>query len=338
MKNIFGLTASELENELVDEKKFRSKQIIEWLYKKNVSSFDDMKNLPKSLREKLSSMFEIQRAELVTKLESKDLCTKKFLLKFADGVAVETVAMKHDYGNSVCVSSQAGCSMGCKFCASTINGVERNLTAGEMLEQIFYAKDSFDDKKIDSIVVMGSGEPMMNFSNVVKFLRLTNEFLGLSFRSMTVSTSGIVPRIYDLIEEKIPITLSISLHAPIDDLRSELMPVNRTFPLKDLIQAGKTYGDRTSRRVTYEYLLIDHLNDSKEHAEILSRLLKNQLANVNLIPFNPVIETGFKKPSTNRVETFEKILQSRGISVTIRKEMGSDINAACGQLRNKFLN
>lgn len=336
MKNLFGLDLSELESELSGEKKFRSKQIAEWIYLKNARDFESMSNLSKDLRLKLSENFSIDRAEMISKLESKDQLTTKFLLRFSDGVAIETVAMKHDYGNSVCISSQAGCSMGCKFCASTLKGIERNLTTGEMLDQVLFVKEFFDGK-LDSLVVMGSGEPLLNFDNLTKFLRMLHELVGMSYRSMTVSTSGIVPRIHDLMKENFPITLSISLHAPLDDLRSQLMPINKKFPLRDLIETGKIYADQTGRRVTYEYILIENLNDSPEIAGILAKLLKNQLASVNLIPINPVIERGFKRPSRERIEAFARILNSRGITATIRKEMGADINAACGQLKNKFL-
>lgn len=336
MKNLFGMNLEELEIALQPEKKFRSKQIAEWMYRKNVHDFESMKNLPKEFRSKLARDFSIDRARMISKLESKDQLTTKFLLRFSDGVAIETVAMKHDYGNSVCISSQAGCSMGCRFCASTIKGLERNLTAGEMLDQVLFAKKFFEGK-LDSIVVMGSGEPLLNFENLVKFLKILHDLVGMSYRSVTVSTSGIIPRIHDLMEENLPLTLSISLHAPLDNLRSDLMPINKKFPLRDLVEVGKLYGEKTGRRVTYEYILIENLNDSPEIAGILAKLLKNQLASVNLIPINPVNERGFKRPSKDRIESFARILNSRGVTATIRKEMGADINAACGQLRNKFL-
>ena len=275
---------------------------------------------------------------MIKKLDSP--LTTKFLLDL-NGARVECVLMRHDYGNSVCISTQAGCAMGCAFCASTLNGLERNLTAGEMLSQVLFINDKLraESQKVDSIVVMGTGEPLQNFDNLIGFLELIHEpyTLGLSYRKITVSTCGIVPNIKKLAALDLPITLSISLHAPTDELRSQLMPINRTFSIDEVVDAGGSYAQQTGRRVTYEYILIDGVNDSPEHARQLSTLLKDQLANVNLIPINPVVEKNFKRPSARSIKNFVEVLSARGIGSTVRKEFGSEINAACGQLRNRDL-
>ncbi len=339
-KNLFGLTLTELENELADLPKFRAKQIAAWLYRRGAKSFDEMSDLPKDLRADFQTRYEIGTPELIRQLDSADGLTTKFLLKFSDGAAVETVLMRHDYGNSVCISSQVGCQMGCKFCASTLKGLERNLTAGEMLAEIIFVNDFLRgaNQKVDTLVVMGIGEPLTNFDNLLKMLRLLHEnyTLGLSYRKVTISTCGIVPAIRQLIEEKIPVTLSISLHAPNDKLRSELMPINSAFSLREVLQAGENYALATGRRVTYEYILIGGVNDTEEHARQLAKILAGQLANVNLIPLNPVDERNFQPPSHNSIQKFFHYLNTHKINATIRKEMGAEINAACGQLRSKW--
>lgn len=338
-KNLFGLTLQELETELEPLPKFRAKQIAAHIYKHGSKTFDDMNDLPKALRSELSERYEIKIAELLTRLDSRDGLTTKFLLAFADGAAVEIVIMRHDYGNSVCISSQVGCQMGCKFCASTLKGLQRNLTAAEMLGEIFFAEEFLrgDGQKLDTVVIMGSGEPLMNFDELMKMLRLLHEdyCLGMSYRKITISTCGIVPSIKKLRDEKIPVTLSISLHAPDDKLRSALMPINSAFGLKSLLAAGDDYAQATGRRVTYEYILLSGVNDTEEHARRLAKNLSGQLANVNLIPFNPVDERGFNPPTNTAVKKFFHFLNTHGISATIRKEMGADVNAACGQLRAK---
>jgi len=343
MINIFGKTLEEL-NELLMEwglPKFRGKQLADWMYKKSVTDFNDMQNLPKNMREKLAAECVIDRAAQVDQLDSADGRTSKFLLNFSDGVGVETVLMRQPYGNSICVSSQAGCNMGCAFCASTLHGMVRNLTAGEMLAQTYYINDmlSKSGEKVDTIVIMGSGEPLINYDNVLKYIRLLHEdyCLGMSYRSVTLSTSGIVPNIYRLAEEEIPVNLSISLHAPENGLRSELMPINRKYPMVDVVKAGGDYGEKTHRRVTYEYILIDGVNDNAKQAKELVNLLKGQLASVNLIPINPVVERNWNRPSPERIDFFEKYLSKHHITVTVRREMGNDIQAACGQLRNRHL-
>ena len=343
LMNIFGQTLPEL-TELVTGwglPKFRGKQLAEWMYKKSITDFSQMQNLPKDLRQQLAQAYVIDRAARVDQLNSVDGKTSKFLLEFSDGVGVETVLMRQPYVNSICVSSQAGCNMGCAFCASTLHGMVRNLTAGEMLAQTYYINDLLQKtgEKVDTIVIMGSGEPLTNYDNVLKYIRLLHEeyCLGMSYRSVTLSTSGIVPNIYRLAEEEIPINLSISLHAPENELRSELMPINRKYPMLDVVKAGGDYGAKTRRRVTYEYILIDGVNDNIQQAKELTELLKGQLASVNLIPINPVAERGWNRPSQERINAFEKYLAQHHVTVTVRREMGNDIQAACGQLRNKHL-
>lgn len=338
-KNLFGLTLAELEAELASLPKFRAKQIAAQIYKHGVKNFDDMNNLPKTLRAELKARYEIKIADLVKRLDSRDGLTTKFLLAFADGAAVEVVLMRHDYGNSVCISSQVGCQMGCKFCASTLKGLERNLTAAEMLGEIFFAEEFLrgEGQKLDSVVVMGTGEPLMNYDALIKMLRLLHEdyCLGMSYRKITISTCGVVPAIKKLRDENIPVTLSISLHAPDDKLRSALMPINSAFGLTGLLNAGNDYAQTTGRRVTYEYILLGGVNDTAEHARRLAKILSGQLANVNLIPFNPVDERSFAPPTNAAVKKFFHFLNTHGIGATVRKEMGADVNAACGQLRAK---
>ncbi|MCR5834237.1 MAG: 23S rRNA (adenine(2503)-C(2))-methyltransferase RlmN [Selenomonadaceae bacterium] len=342
MKNLFGLTLPELETELKSLPKFRVKQIAAHIYKHGMKTFDEMNDLPKSLRAEMSTRYEIKTAELLTQLDSADGLTTKFLLGLSDGAAVEIVLMRHDYGNSVCISSQVGCQMGCKFCASTLKGLQRNLTAAEMLGEILFADEYLRrfGKTLDSIVVMGTGEPLMNYDELMKMLRLLHEdyCLGMSYRRVTISTCGIVPAIKKLRDEKIPVTLSISLHAPDDKLRSALMPINSAFGIKSLLEAANDYAQTTGRRVTYEYILIGGVNDTEEHARRLAKILSGQLANVNLIPFNPVSERDFNPPTRNAVQKFFHFLNTHGIGATIRKEMGADVNAACGQLKANWQN
>ena len=337
MKNLFGLTLAELETELAPLPNFRAKQIAAHIYKHGMKNFDEMNDLPKNLRGELAERYEIKFAKLLKRVDSKDGLTTKFLLGLSDGAAIEVVLMRHDYGNSVCISSQVGCQMGCKFCASTLKGLERNLTAAEMLGEIFFANEILG-KIVDSIVIMGTGEPLMNYDELIKMLRLLHEdyCLGMSYRKITISTCGIVPAIKKLRDEKIPVTLSISLHAPDDKLRSALMPINSAFDLKSLLAAGNDYAQSTGRRVTYEYILIGGVNDTEEHARRLAKILSGQLANVNLIPFNPVNERSFSPPTNHAIKKFFHFLNTHGISATIRKEMGADVNAACGQLRAKI--
>ena len=343
MKNIFGMTLEAMQEDFAALRleKYRARQVAEWLYKKCAKRFSDMTNLPKSLRTELETRYTIDTPLLRARLDAADGRTSKFLLAFSDGAAVEAVLMRQPYGNSICISTQAGCNMGCSFCASTLHGLARDLTAGEMLAEVLFIEEMLRSQggKVDTVVLMGSGEPLMNYENVVNFLRLLHEeyVLNISYRSITLSTSGIVPAIDRLAEEGMPLTLSISLHAPREELRSELMPINRKYPLSDVVAAGKRYAEKTGRRVTYEYILIRNLNDSVREAEQLANLLKGQLASVNLIPINPVAERNLFRPDKAAIRRFQKTLEERHIAVTLRREMGTDIQAACGQLRNRLM-
>lgn len=344
MKNIFGLTLEELQESLKSfgVPSYRARQVAEWMYQKGARSFDDMTNLPKNLRATLPETLAIGRPREKDRLDSVDGRTTKFLLEFDDGTAVETVLMRQPYGNSICVSTQAGCNMGCAFCASTLHGMARNLSAGEIFSQAIIIEEMLHREgqgKVDTVVIMGSGEPLMNYDNVLAFIRLLHApyALGMGYRNITLSTSGIVPNMYRLAEEGLPISLSVSLHAPNDALRSRLMPINRKYPLADVVKAARHYAETTKRRVTYEYILIDQLNDGEEQAQELVSLLRGQLASVNLIPINPVVERHLLRPSAARIKWFEQYLLDHHIQVTVRREMGTDIQAACGQLRNKHL-
>ena len=342
-KNLFGLSVEEIARVLLPLQvpSYRAKQIVAWMYQKMATSFDEMTNLPKQLRSTLQAQFCLCTARQKAALHSSDGKTSKFLLAFEDGTAVETVLMRQPYGNSICVSTQAGCNMGCAFCASTLHGMTRDLTTGEILAQVLFIERFLaqQGQKVDTMVLMGSGEPLMNYDRVLGFLRLVHEpyALGMSYRNITLSTSGIVPRIYELADEGIPLNLSISLHAPESELRTRLMPINRKYPLAEVVAAGKAYGDKTKRRVTYEYILIEDVNDSITQAKQLAHLLHGQLASVNLIPINPVVERHLLRPSQERIDAFENCLLMNHIAVTVRREMGTDINAACGQLRNRHL-
>ena len=339
--NLFGMTINELSDVLasLNLPKFRAKQIAAWIYQRGAVSFDEMTDLPKNLRQQLAEVYEINLVKLIDRLDSSDGLTTKFLLQLSDGASVETVLMRHDYGCSVCISTQVGCKMNCQFCASTIRGLQRNLSAAEILAQVVFVNNILktNAQKVDSIVVMGIGEPLANFDNLIHFLQLIHEsyILNMSYRKITVSTCGIVPNIYKLAQLDLPITLSISLHAPNNILRSKLMPINDTFDINAVVNAGGDYAKSTGRRVTYEYILISEVNDTDEHALQLVRLLSGQLANVNLIPINPVDERKFKRPSKERVKHFCDFLNNHGLGATVRKEFGVKINAACGQLRIK---
>ena len=341
--NIFGWTKEQLAEALKDYDipRFRADQIVRWMYQRGAASFDVMDNLSKGLRAQLAELFSIDRPQVVSRLHSADGATIKLLYEFADGQTAETVLMRHPYGNSVCVSTQAGCRMGCAFCASTLHGLQRNLTAGEIAAQVIGIADFLrqEGARVDTIVVMGSGEPLENYDNVIVALRLLHEdyTIGLSYRGVTLSTSGIVPGIERLTEEGIPISLSISLHAPTEELRSQIMPVNRKYPLADVLRAARMYAERTKRRITYEYILIRDLNDGVREAEQLAKLLRGQLASVNLIPINPVAERNLYRPDKAAIRRFQKILEERHITATLRREMGTDIQAACGQLRNRLM-
>lgn len=335
MVNLADLQFFELEKlmEALHEPKFRAKQIFGWLAK-GAGSFDEMKNIPSSLKSKLSEAAEIILPEVITVQQSKLDGTRKFLFGLSDGNAIESVFMQYKFGNSICVSSQAGCRMGCRFCASTLGGLQRNLTPGEIAGQIISAQN-YTGLKVNHVVVMGSGEPFDNYENLSAFIRIINDKNGLNIgmRNITVSTCGIVPVIKRFGEDFPQVNLAISLHAADNMNRDALMPINRSYPIDVLLEACREYTSITSRRVTFEYTLVRDVNDSAENAEKLAELLRGMLCHVNLIPLNKVTENSFETGSRNSVLKFRDILNQRGIPATVRRELGDDIDAACGQLR-----
>ena len=337
MKNIKDYNLDELQEELINmgEKKFRAEQIFKWIYKEKVKSFDEMTNLSIELREKLKENYTMCNYNILKKQESKD-GTKKYLFDVLDGNAIETVLMQYHHGKTVCVSSQIGCKMGCKFCASTGIQFVRNLTAGEIVEQILAVEQDINDK-ISNIVFMGIGEPLDNYDNVIKAIKIMNNPKGLEIgtRHISISTSGLVPRIYDLANEKIQCTLSISLHATTDEKRSSMMPVNNRYNIEELMKACKDYIKITNKRISFEYALAKDNNDNLEDAQRLVDLLKGMLCHVNLIPINKIENGEFSKSSNDNILKFRDYLNDHGIVATIRRELGSDIDAACGQLRKK---
>lgn len=339
MKNLLDFTLDEFSSWLKEngESAFRAKQVYSWIYKE-VWNFDDMRNLPKSLKEKLKENFKIVIPEIVEEFRSNDDDTRKLLLALEDGILIECVIMKYKHGNTICISTQVGCRMGCKFCASTIDGRVRNLTSGEILSEIMIAQKTLGER-ISNIVLMGSGEPLDNYDNVVKFLKEVNAEYGLNIgqRHITISTCGLVPKIYELADEGLTITLAISLHAFSDEKRKEIMPIANKYSIKEILDACEYYIKKTNRRVTFEYALVKDVNDGNEDAKALGQLLKGMLCHVNLIPVNEIKENSFKRSSNKRIEEFAEILKSKGIEATVRREMGSDINAACGQLRRSYI-
>ena len=337
MTDIGSMTYSELESYMLSlgEKKFRAGQLFAWLHRKGAASFDEMTDLPAGLRARLLAEngplnFPKIRKKLVSKLDN----TVKYLYAFADGETVECVRMEYRHGSSLCISSQAGCRMGCRFCASTLMGLSRNLTPYELLGQV-YAAERDGGRKIDSIVLMGIGEPLDNYDNVLRFLRLISDEKGrnLSLRHVSLSTCGLVDQIDRLAAEKLQLTLSVSLHAPNDRLRQELMPVARRWSVDELLAACWRYEEATGRRISFEYALAEGQNDSPACAEELASRLRGHLAHVNLIPINPVAERGFSPTDQRFVERFRSLLEARHITATVRRRLGADINAACGQLR-----
>lgn len=334
-----SLSLEEMESLLVslDEQKFRAKQIFSWINKSFITDIDEMTNISKSLREKLKELTYLTSCKIVDKLESRIDDTVKYLFMLDDDVIIESVFMKYKHGNTVCISSQAGCKMGCSFCASTENGLKRSLTAGEMANQIMTIQKDMGER-ISNVVVMGVGEPFDNYNNLIKFLGIINDKNGLEIgmRHITVSTCGLVEKIEEFTKLNSQVNLAISLHAPNDIIRKELMPVAKRYSMEQLMAATKKYADTTKRRVTYEYALIKDINDSNKCANELGKLLRHTLCHVNLIPINQVDKNDFKKSSKDTVLEFQQILQSMGIEATIRKEMGADINAACGQLRLNY--
>jgi 23S rRNA (adenine2503-C2)-methyltransferase len=338
--SIYSLQLEELKDWLTknEEKAFRAEQIFDWLYKKRISSFEDMSNLSKSLRDKLSQNFSLTTLKTIIQQTSTD-GTIKFLFELHDGYSIETVLMRHDYGNSVCVTTQVGCRIGCTFCASTLGGLKRHLDAGEIVAQVVKCQQALDetDERVSSVVIMGIGEPFDNYDNMLSFLKTINHEQGLNIgaRHITVSTSGIVPKIYQFADENTQINFAISLHAPNTELRSQLMPINRAYKLPDLMESVRYYINKTGRRVSFEYGLFGGVNDQIEHAEELAKLLSGIKCHVNLIPVNYVPERNYVRTPREQIFEFEKALKDRGVNVTIRREHGHDIDAACGQLRAK---
>lgn len=338
--SVYSLELHQLREWLTEngEKAFRADQVYDWLYKKRVKSFEDMDNLPKELRTKLDAAFTITTLKTLIQQTSND-GTMKFLFELHDGYSIETVLMRHDYGNSICVTTQVGCRIGCTFCASTLGGLKRNLEAGEIVAQVVKVQQALDesDERISSVVIMGIGEPFDNYDNMLSFLKNINHEKGLNIgaRHITVSTSGIIPKIYKFADEDMQINFALSLHAPNTELRSKLMPINRAYKLPDLMEAVKYYTEKTGRRISFEYGLFGGENDQIEHAEELAALIKGIKCHVNLIPVNYVPERNYVRTPREQIFAFEKTLKKHGVNVTIRREQGSDIDAACGQLRAK---
>lgn len=335
-KDIRSMNLTELTEEItaLGLPKYRAGQIYDWVQKRGVNSFSEMTNLAKPLREQLEEFFTISICRIDTKLESAVDETIKFLFELHEGEYIESVVMKYKYGYTICISTQLGCKMGCTFCASAIGGFKRNLTAGEMLAQVLAAQKDIE-VRISHIVLMGTGEPLDNFDNVMRFLELVTDENGLniSMRHISLSTCGIVPRIYELAEKKLGLTLSVSLHAPNDRIRSQSMPVNAKWNIDTLLKACRYYTKITSRRISFEYAMIQGLNDSDICAKELAGRLRGMLCHVNLIPVNTVRENSYRKSNDDRLKRFSDILESYGLTVTVRRTLGSDINASCGQLR-----
>ncbi|MBG9912597.1 ribosomal RNA large subunit methyltransferase N [Bacillus xiamenensis] len=340
MPSIYSFELHEIKEWLKEqgEKPFRATQIFEWLYEKRVTSFDEMSNISKELREKLKEQFAITTLKTVIKQTSQD-GTIKFLFELHDGYTIETVLMRHEYGNSVCVTTQVGCRIGCTFCASTLGGLKRNLEAGEIVAQVLKVQQALDetDERVSSVVIMGIGEPFDNFEEMLAFLKIINHDNGLNIgaRHITVSTSGIIPKIYQFADEQMQINFAVSLHAPNTEIRSRLMPINKAYKLPKLMEAIEYYIQKTGRRVSFEYGLFGGVNDQVHHAEELADLLKGIKCHVNLIPVNYVPERDYVRTPREQIFLFEKTLKERGVNVTIRREQGHDIDAACGQLRAK---
>lgn len=339
-QDIRSMTLPELTESLaaMGEKPFRARQVYEWLHQKLVTEFDQMTNVSKGLREKLAERFFLTVLTPVEVKISRLDGTRKYLFRLADGNVIESVWMQYHHGNSVCISSQVGCRMGCKFCASTLDGLERNLTTAELLEQV-YRIQALTGERVSNIVIMGSGEPLDNYDAVVRFLRMISDEQGLhiSQRNITLSTCGLVSGIERLAREDLQITLALSLHAPNDEVRRTLMPVANRYGLTEVLRACKTYYEVTGRRLTFEYSLVRDVNDNLEEARQLAALIQDMHGHVNLIPVNPIRERDFVQSGQRAIQEFKNYLEKKGIPVTVRREMGRDINGACGQLRRSFL-
>ena len=335
-KDICSYNYDELKEEMlaIGEKAFRSKQIYEWLHVKLADDFDEMTNLSKGLREKLKENYEIRKVKMIDHQISKVDPTEKFLFELEDGNMVESVLMKYNYGNSVCISSQAGCRMGCRFCASTIGGLVRSLETSEMLRQIYHIQ-KITEERVSNVVVMGTGEPFDNYDELIRALNIFHEEKGLniSLRNITVSTCGLTEKIMRFADDMPQVNLAVSLHAPSDEIRLKLMPVAKSCSMSELLSVCRKYTEKTHRRITFEYALIEGVNDSMENAAQLAARLRGMLCHVNLIPLNRVSEKDFRGSARKHAEKFAAVLSSKGIEVTVRRELGSDISAACGQLR-----
>jgi 23S rRNA (adenine2503-C2)-methyltransferase len=331
---LVGKTRRELETLLAElgEPAYRGRQIARWLYARGARAFAEMTDQPAALRQKLTERCEVGRSEIVARQTARD-GTTKLLLRFADRAEIETVVLPYADRTSVCISSQVGCPVGCVFCATATMGFGRNLTAGEMVDQVLHAREQSPNGRLTHVVVMGMGEPMLNYQNLVRALRLMHDELGLSYRHLTVSTAGHVPGILKLAEEGLPVTLALSLHAPTDELRAQLIPLSKKWGVGSVMDAVRQYADSTGRRVTLEYLLLARVNDEEEHARQLARLCQGLVSHVNLIPWNPAASfTHFEAPGRERVRRFRETLEAQGITVTQRMERGQEISAACGQL------
>lgn len=344
MTDIKSMTMEELTHTLreMGQPAFRGGQVFTWLHR-GVTSFEEMSDLPRALREQLAQTFHITAPTVARKQESRLDGTVKYLWELADGNCIETVLMQYHHGNTVCISSQVGCRMGCAFCASTLDGRVRDLTAGEILGQVVAANGHIQaqdpQRRVHNIVLMGSGEPLDNYDNVVRFLRLVNDPKGLniSLRNVSLSTCGLVRRMYDFAAEGLPVTLSLSLHAPNDEIRRRIMPVANAYPISEVLDACRYYVEKTGRRVIFEYALIKNVNCGVSCADELARRLRGLQCHVNLIPLNDVKERNLEAPSRQEVAAFQKRLELKNISATVRREMGADIDGACGQLRRKAL-
>ena len=337
MVNLNDLTLEQLQNALVEigEPKFRAKQIFKW-FARGVTRLEEMTDISSKTKEKIKENYNIANVEVWQRFDSKLDETKKYLMELDDGNIIETVAMFYKHGITVCISTQVGCNMGCKFCASTIGGKSRNLTAGEILGQVATVQRNLGTR-VSNIVLMGIGEPLDNYEHVVNFLKNVNDENGMciGYRHISLSTCGLVDKIKRLAEENVPITLSVSLHAPDNETRDKIMPVNKAWKVEQLIDACREYQGVTGRRISFEYILINQLNDTIGHAEALIKITKGMLSHINLIPANFVKESGLVKSTPDRVKAFKQYLEKNGINVTVRRELGSDISASCGQLRRK---
>lgn len=335
-----GMTLPQMETamEEIGEKPFRARQLADWIFQKGIFEFEQMTNFSKAFRGKLEAVSSVGMPSLHQLLESRQDPVKKALIELEDGEMIESVLMKYNYGNSVCVSSQAGCKMNCSFCATGLGGFRRNLTAGEMLAQVILMRQADEGERVSHIVLMGMGEPLDNYDEVLTFLKIANASwgLGIGYRHISLSTCGITPQIKRLQTEDLPINLSISLHAPNDQIRQQIMPIAKRYPMDELLIACKEYSEQTKRRITFEYNLIQGINDSQEHAKELAGKLRRMLAFVNLIPLNTVPESRLRRSSQSTIQQFADVLNQNGIESTIRREMGGDIWAACGQLRGQF--